>query len=245
MVAGGFAFSFDSNSAGPKNAHLPCGVSPQVGLLWLKRTFPRMNGSPFTFRRRGMLVVLSAPSGGGKSIVLQKLLAVEPRTTYSVSVTSRQPRGTEVDGQDYHFVSRDKFESLIRDDVFYEYAEVHGNLYGTREDTVKAALDQGQDVLMDIDVKGGISVKWRSPDAILIFLMPPSEDILEQRLRARGTDPEAQIQLRLSNAREELNHWRLYDYVVINRDLDETVAAVQGIIRAERQRVRRLLMQGE
>jgi guanylate kinase len=204
-----------------------------------------MNASPFTFRRRGMLLVISAPSGGGKSIVLQKLLAREPGLTYSVSVTSRAPRGHEVQGREYDFVDRKEFDRLVREDVFYEYAEVHGNLYGTREDRVQDALLAGQDVIMDIDVKGGISVKWRSPDASLIFLMPPSEDILEQRLRARGTDTEEHIQLRLKNAREELNHWRLYDYVVINEDLEQTVEAVRGIIHAERCRVRRLLMKDE
>lgn len=199
----------------------------------------------FTFEKRGLLMVLSAPSGGGKSVVLRRLLEGEAGLTYSVSVTSRPPRPGEVDGQDYHFVDRPSFEEMIRKDVFYEWAEVHGNLYGTREDTVDEALGRGLDVAMDLDVKGGLSVKWRRPDSVLVFLMPPSIEVLEQRLRERKTDSEEQIQLRLKNAQEELTHWRLYDYVVVNDSLDQTLTTVGDILHAERCRARRLRLRGD
>ncbi len=194
----------------------------------------------FEFQRRGMLYVISAPSGGGKSVVVQSLLAANPGLTYSVSVTSRAPRPGEVNGREYHFVSRDEFEQMIRDDVFYEWAEVHGNFYGTREATVREALERGTDVVLDIDIQGGMSVKWRSPDAVLLFLMPPSLDVLEQRLRARKTDAEEQIRIRLENARREMEYWRFYDYVVVNDVLDQTIRSATDILDAERNRTRRL-----
>lgn len=193
-----------------------------------------------THQRRGLLLVISAPSGGGKSVVLRGLLQSEADLTYSVSITSRKPRGEEVEGRDYHFVSREEFEQMIREDMFYEFAEVHGNLYGTREQTVRDALVQGQDIAMDIDVQGGMDVKWRSPDAVLVFLMPPSYDILEKRLRGRQTDGEEEIQRRLQNARHEMQFWRQYDYVVVNDNLDSTVEQVRQILHAERLRTSRV-----
>ncbi|MEN6625016.1 MAG: guanylate kinase [Candidatus Sumerlaeia bacterium] len=197
----------------------------------------------YQFQRRGMLYVISAPSGGGKSVVVQRLLASNPALTYSVSVTSRAPRPGEVDGREYHFVDRARFEQMIRDDVFYEWAEVHGNFYGTQESTVREALDRGRDVVLDIDIQGGMSVKWRSPDAVLLFLMPPSTEVLEQRLRARKTDSEEQIRIRLENARREMDYWRFYDYVVVNDVLDQTVQSALNVIEAESHRARRLRLQ--
>lgn len=199
-----------------------------------------MTPQPFSLERRGLLLVLSAPSGGGKSVVLQRLLESERNLRYSVSVTTRPPRENEIDGRHYQFVSRDEFGRLAREDRFYEWAEVHGNLYGTREDTVQAALDAGQDICLDLDVKGGISVKWRSRDAVLVFLMPPSMKVLEERLRSRESDTEEAIQVRLRNAREEIQHWRLYDYVVTNVELDDTIEQVRHILQAERLRAGRL-----
>lgn len=194
----------------------------------------------FEFQRRGMLYVISAPSGGGKSVVVQGLLKSNPGLTYSVSVTSRAPRPGETQGREYHFVERAEFEEMIRDDVFYEWAEVHGNFYGTRESTVREALDRGTDVVLDIDIQGGMSVKWRSPDAVLLFLMPPSLDVLEQRLRARKTDSDEQIRVRLENARREIEYWRFYDYVAINDMLEHTIRSATEILEAERGRARRL-----
>ncbi len=193
-------------------------------------------------QRRGLLMVISAPSGGGKSAVLKRLLAKEDALGYSVSVTSRTPREGEVDGKDYNFVSREEFQEQVSAKRFYEWAEVYGNLYGTREDMVQEMLGQGRDVALDIDVQGGISVKWRCPESVLVFLMPPSIEVLEQRLRARKTDPEEDIRLRLDNARSEIQHWRLYDYVVVNLDLDEAVDRISRILDAERNRSSRLLV---
>ena len=196
--------------------------------------------SLYRFQRRGLLFVISAPSGGGKSAVLTRLLASEADLHYSVSVTSRAPRPDEVEGRDYHFVSRAEFESLVQQDVFYEWAEVHGNLYGTRSDTVEGALAEGRDVALDLDVQGGLSAKYRSPDAVLVFLMPPSFQVLEQRLRQRATDSEEAIRMRLENARREMIYWRQYNYLVVNEDIDETVEKVRLILYAERHRVSRL-----
>ncbi|HOR29151.1 MAG TPA: guanylate kinase [Candidatus Sumerlaeota bacterium] len=196
--------------------------------------------SLYRFQRRGLLFVISAPSGGGKSAVLTRLLASEADLHYSVSVTSRAPRPDEVEGRDYHFVSRAEFESLVQQDVFYEWAEVHGNLYGTRSDTVEGALAEGRDVALDLDVQGGLSAKYRSPDAVLVFLMPPSFQVLEQRLRQRATDSEEAIRMRLENARREMIYWRQYNYLVVNEDIDESVEKVRRILYAERHRVSRL-----
>lgn len=186
--------------------------------------------------RSGVLIVISAPSGGGKSEVLKRLLAEDPRIRYSVSYTSRPPRGNEVDGVNYHFVSRGEFEKLIAADAFYEWAEVHGNLYGTSAKVIEEAIAKGQDVAMDIDVQGGLNVKRRQPLAALIFLMPPSLTILEQRLRGRASDDEDQVQLRMKNALQEIEHWREYDYVVTNEEIERTVSQVRTIVDAARLR---------
>lgn len=199
-----------------------------------------MTSTLIQFQRRGILMVLSAPSGCGKSVVLQRLRTARPDLGYSVSVTSRPPRPNEVDGRDYHFVTRHQFQELIGKGAFYEWAEVHGNLYGTRVDFVEAALGKGEDIVMDLDVQGGLAVKRRLPDAVLVFLMPPSLVVLEQRLRGRATDAEEQVRLRLANARTEMHYWRDYDYVLVNRDLDETVGAVSRILEAEQYRAGRL-----
>jgi guanylate kinase len=205
-----------------------------------------MHDKKFQFQRRGLIYVISAPSGGGKSVVGGEILARMPELVYSVSVTSRPPRADEVEGRDYQFVSREAFERMIGEEVFYEWAEVHGHYYGTREDTVLEALERGRDVIMDIDVQGGMAVKWRSADAVLLFLMPPSFKVLEQRLRDRRSEGEEQIRLRLGNALREIEYWRLYDYILINDKLDDTVADACHILQAERQRTRRmkLLEQG-
>lgn len=186
--------------------------------------------------RHGLLVVLSAPSGGGKSEVLKRLLSLDPNIGYSVSYTSRAPRSYEVNGKNYHFVSREEFKKLESENAFYEWAEVHGNLYGTSARVIETALSAGRDIAMDIDVQGGLIIKSRQPSAVLIFLMPPSMSILEQRLRGRASDEEAQVQIRLKNASREIDHWKQYDYVVMNQDIDQTVAQVRLIIEAARLR---------
>lgn len=201
--------------------------------------------TPIQFQRRGLLLVISAPSGGGKSAVLQHLMKLEPGLTYSISVTSRAPRGAEVDGREYNFVTREHFEELIRENAFYEWAEVHGNLYGTRADTIEAGLEAGRDIVLDIDVQGALAVKRRSPEAVLIFVMPPSLEILEQRLRGRAEDDDDAIRLRLANAAREMACWEEYDYVLINERLEETVAAAREILGTERRRVPRLRLIGK
>jgi guanylate kinase len=199
-----------------------------------------LSSTTIQFQRRGLLMVISAPSGCGKSVVLKRLLAGQPSLRYSVSVTSRPPRETEVEGRDYHFVTRRQFETMVGKGAFYEWAEVHGNLYGTRVDAVEAALGKGQDMVMDLDVQGGVAVKRRMPDAVLVFLMPPSLVVLEKRLRGRATEPEEQINRRLINARNEMEYWIDYDYVLVNEKLEQTVEAVRKILEAERYRAGRL-----
>lgn len=181
-----------------------------------------------------MLVVLSSPSGGGKSTVCRALLQADPRLEYSVSVTSRPPRPGEVNGRDYWFVSEEEFCRLIESDAFYEWARVHDNYYGTRRDIVEEKLARGCDVVMDLDVVGGLTIKKQSDRAVLIYVLPPSLKVLEARLRARGTDSEAVIQKRLRNARQEINFAEKYDFVVINENLEQTIATIRRIIEAQR-----------
>jgi guanylate kinase len=189
---------------------------------------------PIELEQLPMLIVLSSPSGGGKSSVCRALLAADPNLAYSVSVTSRPPRPGEVHGRDYWFVSEEEFCKLIEADAFYEWAKVHDNYYGTRRDLVESMLNEGRDVVMDLDVVGGLTIKKMSQRAVLIYVLPPSLKILEQRLRARGTDPEHVIQKRLRNARQEINFAEKYDYVVINDDLEKTIATIRRIIEAQR-----------
>lgn len=190
--------------------------------------------------RKGTLFVIAAPSGGGKSTVLHALLGKVPDLQYSVSVTSRQPRGAEQDGVDFHFVSEEKFLELIDHKEFYEWAKVHGNYYGTRKKVVEDLVQAGHDVAMDIDVQGACQIKGMKPDSVTIFLLPPSMEVLEKRLRGRDTDQEDVIAMRMTNAAEEIQQCGLFDYLLINDDLDHTIATIRSIIDAERQRSSRL-----
>lgn len=195
-----------------------------------------------TLTRRGILFVVSAPSGGGKSAVLERLLGRIEEFAYSVSVTSRAPRPGEKDGKNYHFVTDDEFRRMIGLNEFYEWAEVHGNYYGTRKSVVEEVLAAGNDLVMDIDVQGACQVKSKKPDAVTIFLLPPSMAMLEKRLRGRHSDDEEAIQLRLRNAATEIAQHGLFDYVIVNDDLDRTVAALREVIFAERRRGSRQLL---
>lgn len=183
---------------------------------------------------QGMLIILSSPSGGGKSSICRTLLDSDPRLGYSVSVTSRPRRRDEVDGRDYHFVSEEEFHDLIQKDAFYEWAKVHGNYYGTRKDLVDAKLASGQDVVLDLDVVGGLNIKKLNDRALLIFVLPPSLVVLEERLRRRNTDDDDVIKVRLRNARNEISFAQKYDYAVVNEDLSHTIAIIRKIIDAER-----------
>lgn len=196
----------------------------------------------FELRRTGMLTIISAPSGGGKSTLLRALLAAEPSLYYSISATTRARRGPETHGKDYFFYSEEEFKKLRDNNGFYEWAVVHGNLYGTLRSEVDAKLAAGRDVIMDIDVKGSMSMKKEIPDCTTIFILPPSMVTLEKRLRDRGTDDEATIQRRLTNAREEVHAAFRYDYILVNQELDKTVQNMRNIIAAQRFRASRTVI---
>ena len=189
-----------------------------------------------------MLTIISAPSGGGKSTLLRALLAAEPSLYYSISATTRARRGPETHGKDYFFYSEEEFKKLRDNNGFYEWAVVHGNLYGTLRSEVDAKLAAGRDVIMDIDVKGSMSMKKEIPDCTTIFILPPSMVTLEKRLRDRGTDDEATIQRRLTNAREEVHAAFQYDYILVNQELDKTVQNMRNIIAAQRFRASRTVI---
>jgi guanylate kinase len=181
----------------------------------------------------------------GKSTVGDLVLARSEGLVRSVSLTTRPPRRGDVDGRDYRFVSVPRFEELRRDGMLLEWAEVHGHLYGTEAAWVEQRLAEGRDVLLEIDVQGGMSVKERRPDTALVFLLPPSRGVLEGRLRGRATDPEADVVRRLVNAVAELSAASRYDYLVVNDDLDRCAADVIGIIAAERLRASRAILEGQ
>jgi guanylate kinase len=191
-------------------------------------------------RRRGLLFIVSAPSGTGKTTLVERLVQVLPNLRMSRSYTSRPARAGERDGVDYNFISRDQFEGLIRDDALLEWADVFGNLYGTAIADVDAMLEQGQDVVLVIDVNGAQQVKKRGVDHTAIFVMPPSFQVLEQRLRGRSKDTEEQMQRRLRTARAEASSYDDYDYVVVNDDLEQCVDRLRSIVLAERARARRM-----
>ena len=198
------------------------------------------------FRRQGILFVVSAPSGTGKSTLCANLRAT-PDFIYSVSCTTRPPRPGEESGVDYHFMSRVHFQKLIDTGEMLEYAVVHGNYYGTPKATVKEALEQGTDVLLDIDVQGAAQIRKTSDEIVSaslvdVFIMPPTIEELEKRLRKRGTETEEQVQRRLATGREESKLWRLYKYTILSGSMEEDLQKFRAIMRAERYLSRRLLL---
>jgi len=178
---------------------------------------------------RGHLYVIAAPSGAGKTSLLHALLQRRPALSFSVSCTTRAPRSHEQDGRDYHFVSRQEFERLIGAGEFIEHADVFGNLYGTRRATVESALAEGRDLILEIDWQGARQVRERLPEAIQIFILPPSRAELEARLRKRGTESPEVIARRLAQSVSEMSHWQEFDYVVVNRDFDGALAELEAI----------------
>jgi guanylate kinase len=185
----------------------------------------------------GLLFVVSAPSGTGKTTVVDRLVERSPRLTRSRSYTSRARRPGEVEGVDYNFVTRDRFEAMIREDAFLEWADIFGNLYGTGREATELELAAGHDLVLVIDVQGARQVRSRGIETIGIFVLPPSADILEQRLRGRSKDSEEQIQRRLDMARREVSEYNRYEYVVINDEVESAVDRLRAIILAERARV--------
>jgi guanylate kinase len=197
-----------------------------------------MSNSPaLTLPGRGQLFIVSAPSGAGKTTLAEQLAAVTPRLKLSRSYTSRPARPGEVDGVDYNFVSRERFEAMAAAGEFLEWADVFGNLYGTRAADTHALLEAGDDVVLVIDVQGSRKVRQRGLGATAIFVMPPSFDVLEQRLRGRSKDSEAAIQRRLEVAREEVASFVEYDFVVVNDNVIAAVERLRSIVLAERSRL--------
>ena len=184
--------------------------------------------------------IISAPSGSGKSTLVHKLLQTIPGLTFSISYTTRAPRPTETNGIDYVFISRADFEARLAHGEFLEHAEVFGNYYGTNRSTFEKAAHEGKDLVLDIDVQGARQLKVAIPGAISIFVLPPSREVLEQRLRARSQDSEEVIRRRLQGAAEEVRNYTQYDYVLINRELEDSFARLASIVRAERLRKARM-----
>ncbi|MEM9731853.1 MAG: guanylate kinase [Pseudomonadota bacterium] len=193
--------------------------------------------------RRGLMLVLSSPSGAGKSTIARNLLQDDPLLSLSISVTTRARRGSEIDGKDYHFVSRDEFIIMRDNGQLLEWAEVHGNFYGTPVKPVQQAMDAGRDMLFDIDWQGALQLfEGASQDIVSIFILPPSMRELRNRLVRRAEDSEEVINKRLENARVEIAHWHEYAYPLVNDDLNVCFENVKAILRAERlRRDRRLL----
>ena len=194
----------------------------------------------FTFPRRGILLILSAPSGAGKTTLARQLISKSDNLRWSISHTTRVCRAGEVEGQDYHFVSEDTFLMLQKNNAFAEWAKVHNAYYGTGRATIDAALAGGQDLLLDIDVQGAAQLKAAYPEAVSAFILPPSWSALESRLRGRGTDHEEEITQRIRRGREEVGELSRYDYCVINDEIESGVAALHAILSAERVRLSRL-----
>jgi guanylate kinase len=185
--------------------------------------------------RRGLMLVLSSPSGAGKTTLSRKLLEADPRVELSVSVTTRKQRPGEIDGRDYHFIDAARFEAMVKQGELLEWAQVFGHRYGTPRSPVEAALANGHDVLFDVDWQGTHQLRKRADHGLVsIFVLPPSISDLEQRLRRRAQDPDDVIRTRMATAADEMSHWEEYDYVVINTDIDRAFKEVQAILAAER-----------
>jgi guanylate kinase len=180
--------------------------------------------------------IISAPSGSGKSTLTRQLIDRVPKLRFSVSYTTRPPRARERHGEDYFFISREEFEARCARREFLEYAEVFGHYYGTHASELDRAAAQGVDLLLDIDVQGARQLKEKIPDAVSIFILAPSREILEQRLRARSQDSEPVIERRLHDAAQEIRNYGLYDYVLVNREVEASVDTLASIVKAERSR---------
>lgn len=199
---------------------------------------PKASGSTAQkIARRGLMLVLSSPSGAGKSTIARNLLNDEPDLSLSVSVTTRERRGSEIDGKDYHFIKERDFQRMRDDGRLLEWAEVHGNLYATPLEPVQEAMAEGRDMLFDIDYQGALQMfEAARADICSIFILPPSMAELRARLERRAEDSAEVIERRLENSKVEMKHWYEYDYVIVNEDLDVAFSEVKAILRAERLR---------
>jgi guanylate kinase len=184
--------------------------------------------------------IISAPSGSGKSTLVGRLLQEVDNLIFSVSYTTRKPRGPERDGENYHFITRQEFDARAANGEFLEYACVHDNYYGTHRSVLDHAQAAGKDLVLDIDVQGARQLKSKIPAAVTVFILAPSRQILEQRLRARGEDSEAVIDRRLLQAAEEIRDYNRYDYVLVNTRVEESAATLAAVVRAERVRRTRI-----
>ncbi len=199
-----------------------------------------MNSATHVPSRRGVCLILSSPSGAGKTTLARALLTSEAGLTNSISVTTRAPRPGETDGVDYFFVPRENFEAMRERGEFLEWAQVFGNYYGTPAQPVREALAGGRDIIFDVDWQGAASIASLLPgDTVRVFILPPSAEELSRRIHARGTDAKDVIQGRLKAAAMEISHWGEYDYVVVNHDVQESLAALSAILHAERHKRQR------
>ena len=196
------------------------------------QTATQVNNSP----TRGTLFVVSSPSGGGKGTLVRGVLAVVDNLSYSVSYTTRGPRANEVDGREYFFVDVPAFEEMVARGEFLEWACVHGNFYGTSKQQIADKTCAGIDMILEVDVQGAASVRQLLMDSVSVFILPPSFEVLKERLCARGTDTAESLALRLRNAPDELKQYSLFDYVIINDEVDRAVSQLASIIHAERAR---------
>ncbi len=195
---------------------------------------------PDTLQRRGLMFILSSPSGAGKTTISRMLLAADDEIKLSVSVTTRPPREGEIDAVHYHFVTDAAFDAMVEEDDFYEWAHVFGHRYGTPKGHIRNALKEGQDFLFDIDWQGTQQLFQKDQqDVVRVFILPPSIDELRRRLESRATDADEVIDARMERARAEISHWDAYDYVVINDDVDACFAKVREILDAERMKRQR------
>jgi guanylate kinase len=187
-----------------------------------------------------VVFIISAPSGSGKSTLVGRLLQLDPSLLFSISHTTRQPRGAEEEGQAYHFVAKEDFTAMIGRGEFLEWAQVFSNYYGTHRQYLDKARTEKKDLVLDIDVQGARQLKEKIPDAVSIFILAPSREVLEQRLRSRSEDSETVIQRRLSEAAEEIRNYTRYDYVLVNQDVELSTQRLRSIVEAERNRRARM-----
>ena len=184
--------------------------------------------------QKPLIFIISAPSGSGKSTLVNELLKSVRELDFSISYTTRAPRGSEVNGKQYYFVSRAEFEKMVREDEFLEYAEFDGNYYGTARRFLRGAEDKGHDLLLDIDVQGAAQIQEKIPDATSVFILPPDRKTLAERLRKRGEDRDEVIERRLMAASREIQNYNRYNYILVNNVLDESAAVLRAVVRSER-----------